>query len=318
MLYEKKIPSNFKNEGQYFNKNSPEKFKIPEKFNSRGTDTEQHIHTKSVVGEPKVSYALSKLDNHEDTGNKKAEEINQEKIQLNTELYNLYREQCVKSIDKLRFQNLNFIEKSRLYEIKHQLEHIKLDKDIAKLIETNEELKRIQESLRKLLKEEEAVAERIAELESKIQTVEAEIKKVANAYETLYESHFAGFHGNSLDFRVEKTTFNLEDHLGGKILIGCPIILEDGRCVYDIENISQNKTYRVILNEKIPAIDDDGLVVTLGSQLREVQDRENNSNIVEIEGTVNHIDHSNQTRVISLVQEREKLKEELKQLKSIN
>ena len=137
-MFQKEIPSHFNNEGQYINKSIPENSKIPEKVNSRGTDTEQHIHTKSVVGEPKVSYALSKLDDHEDTGIKKAEEINQEKIQLNTELYNLYREQCVKSIDKLRFQNLGFIEKSRLSEIKHQLEHLGLNKDnILKTLNDN-------------------------------------------------------------------------------------------------------------------------------------------------------------------------------------
>ena len=205
---------------------------------------------------------------------------------------------------------------NRLFEIQNQFKN--LDFNSESINKSVEEIKELHKGLNDLLLKDKDLIDRIKDLENRLELIQSEIKRLAREYESLYESHFSGLHGTSADFRVEKTTLSLEQNLGGKIVIGSPLILDDGRCVYDIENIVDNKTYRIILNERIPACDNDGIVLTLGYGVNETFDKDNHSKIVEIEGTVNHIDHTNQIKVISLVEEREKIKEEISELKSSN
>jgi hypothetical protein len=300
--------NDIKRHGERFN-TPGELHSIPEQLNLPEHDISRNIPTpESYINQNKPQGT-----NFDHT--KHIQELNQQNLSEHQKLYREYILECSNYLKTIQMQKLDILDQARISEIKLQLSHLSTNpRDLEEYKKTVQELKLIQENLNQMLQKDEKISERIRELEVRIEYLDTEIKKLSREYEALYESHFSRFHNSSLDFRTEKTTLKIEPNLGGRIVIGSPKILEDGRCVYDIENILDNKIYRIILNERIPACDDDGIIVTLGSETNEFFDKDKGLRMVEIEGSVNHIDHTNQLRITSLVDERETLKEELKQL----
>ncbi len=292
-----------------------ERFSTPEELHSIPEQINLPEHNISRNIPTPESYINQNIPQGTDNVSKHIQELNQQSLSEHQELYRKYILECSNYLKTIQMQKLDILGQARISEIKLQLSHLsKNPQDLEEYKRTVQELKLIQENLNQMLRKDEKISERIKELEARIEFLDIEIRKLSREYEALYESHFSEFHNSSLDFRTEKTTLKIEPNLGRRIVIGSPKILEDGRCVYDVENILNNKTYRIILNERIPACDNDGIIVTLGSETNEFFDKDKGLRMVEIKGSVNHIDHTNQLRITSLVDERETLKEELKQL----